>query len=432
MPDIVSAVRMLEDMGLLIREPRILSWKFEAAKAMEKADSLGKAIMLRSDCCDGIDIVSNIIPSREVLRRYLGVQSDEEMYAKLFEAMNNPLKCGEDSFKDHYVEDQRTLENLPALLFFEEDAGRSFTASIHVVRDPEREIYDASVQRIVPKDKMAGIVTFGGHVRRIIDGAYRSKGKEAPVAVCFSPHPVVFLGGALQPRFGVFEMDVVNRLLGGELKLCRTPLYDLPVPCECSHVLEGRVTFEDVEIGPFGDVFLTYYTERRASVVIYDKIYRSRIDRPFHVAFVGGTEHTIVGGVNSEALIYHFVSRVVRRVHKVRLTKASGRRTHAIISIEKGSDGESKNAILAAFAAQPSLKIVTVVDSDIDIDNPEEVEWAVVTRLQPSRGIVIIRDTQLHILDPASPGGFGDKLGIDATVPIKERHKYRRAKIPSP
>ncbi|PWV36942.1 MAG: hypothetical protein DJ555_04645 [Desulfurococcaceae archaeon] len=114
----------------------------------------------------------------------------------------------------------------------------------------------------------------------------------------------------------------------------------------------------------------------------------------------------------------------------MRLTRASGGWLHALISIEKSVDGDSKNAILAAFAAHPSLKIVTVVDGDIDIDNPEEVEWAIATRLQASRGIVIIKEARLSSLDPSARNGIGDKLGIDATVPIGERHRYRRARIP--
>jgi len=70
------------------------------------------------------------------------------------------------------------------------------------------------------------------------------------------------------------------------------------------------------------------------------------------------------------------------------------------------------------------------VDGDIDVDNPEEVEWALATRLQASRGVVIIRDARLSSLDPSAQDGVGDKLGIDATVPIKDREKYRRARIP--
>jgi UbiD family decarboxylase len=430
MPDIVEAIRFLEDRGLLYRVDRTLSWRFEAAKAIEHADSIGKAIAFRVDCCPGIDVVSNIIPSRDILKAYLGVKEDEDLYTRLLDAMDNPLRCGEEDFRDNYVEDRRTLYDLPALHFYEGDAGRYFTSSIFIARDPDGEIYNASIHRILVKDSMAGPARIvPRHLRRIID-AYRSKGREAPIAVCFSPHPVVFLSAALQPRYGVFEMEVANRLLGGSLRVCRTPLYNLPVSCECSHVLEGRVSLEDVEEGPFADALLTYDIVRREPLVVFDRIYRSRVERPFHTVLPGRTEHTLLMGIGKEADIYRAVSRVVRRVYKVRLTRPSGGWLHAIISIEKGAEGEGKNAILAAFAAHPSLKMAIVVDRDINIDNPEEVEWALATRLQASKGLVIIRDARLSSLDPSAHDGVGDKLGIDATIPIRERGRYRRAIIP--
>ncbi|MDT7889625.1 MAG: UbiD family decarboxylase [Desulfurococcales archaeon] len=430
MPDIVEAVKFLEMGGLLYRVDKVLSWRFEAAKAIEYADSAGKAVIFRVDCCPGIDVVSNVIPSREVLKNYLDVKRDEDLYLKILDAMGNPLKCGEEDFRDHYEEDRRSLYELPALHFYEGDAGRYFTSAIFIARDPEEEIYNASIHRILVKDPMAGPARIvPRHLRRIID-TYRSKGRETPIAVCFSPHPVVFLSAALQPRYGVFEIEVANRLLRGSLKMCRTPIYNLPTPCECSHVLEGRISLQDVEEGPFADALLTYDRVRREPLVVFDKIYRSRVERPFHTVLPGRTEHTLLMGIGKEADIYQAVSRVVRRVYKVRLTRPSGGWLHAIISIEKGAEGEAKNAVLAAFAAHPSLKMVIVVDGDVDADNPEEVEWAIATRLQASRGVIIIRDARLSSLDPSAQDGVGDKLGIDATVPIKEREKYRRARIP--
>jgi len=428
--DIWEAIELLEGLRLLDREEKILSWRFEAARAIENADRMGRAIVFRADCCPGIDVVSNLIPSRAVLMKYLGVGGDEELYRRLVEAIDNPIPCREDIFSDYYVEDRRTLYELPALHFYEGDAGRYFTSSIFIAKDSDGEIYNASIHRILVRGEMEGPARLvPRHLRRIV-GAHRSKGLETPVAVCFSPHPVVFLAAALQPRYGVFEMEVANRLLNGGLRLCRTPIYNLPVPCSCSHVLEGRITLRDVEEGPFADALLTYDRVRMEPLVVFDRIYRSRDAKPFHTVLAGRTEHSILMGIGKEADIYYSVSRVVRRVHRVRLTRASGGWLHAIISIEKGAEGESKNAILAAFAAHPSLKMVTVVDSDIDIDSPEEVEWAIATRLQASRGLVIIRGARLSSLDPSAQDGIGDKLGIDATVPIGERARFRRARIP--
>lgn len=432
MPDIVDALKHVEAKGLLRRVEKILSWRFEAAREMLRADREGVTLLFRTDCCKDLWSLSNLISSRRILMDYLGVDSDQDLYGKILRALENPLKCGEENFSDHYVEDPRTLEDLPALHYYEGDAGRYFTSPIFVAKDLGEEIYNASIHRILVKGKMEGAARLvPRHLRKIVD-SYRAAGRETPVAVCFSPHPLVFLGAALQPRYGVFEIEVANALLGGGLRVCRTPINDLPVPCECSHVLEGSIALQDVEEGPFADATLTYDRVRMEPLVRFHRIYRSRAERPFHTVLSGGAEHTILMGIGKEADIYQAVSRVVRRVRKVRLTRASGGWLHAIVSVEKSVDGDSKNAILAAFAAHPSLKMVVVVDQDVDPDDPEEVEWAIATRFQASRGLVVIQGARLSSLDPSSQDGLGDKLGIDATASVRERQRFRRARIPEP
>jgi UbiD family decarboxylase len=131
-----------------------------------------------------------------------------------------------------------------------------------------------------------------------------------------------------------------------------------------------------------------------------------------------------------QAAIRDAVSRVVARVHKVRLTPASGGWLHAIISIDKRHEGDAKNAMMAAFAAHPSLKQVIVVDSDIDPDNPSEVEWAIATRFQADEDLIIIRNVRGSTLDPSSRDGLTAKMGIDATKPLNAGIEYEKPKIP--
>jgi len=93
---------------------------------------------------------------------------------------------------------------------------------------------------------------------------------------------------------------------------------------------------------------------------------------------------------------------------------------HAVVSIKKRAEGEGGNAALAALSAHPSLKRVIVVDDDIDIFDPEMVEWAVATRLRPGKGITVIPDTRGSSLDPSSEkSGLVSKWFIDATIPLE-------------
>ena len=103
---------------------------------------------------------------------------------------------------------------------------------------------------------------------------------------------------------------------------------------------------------------------------------------------------------------------------------------HAVISIKK-QPGEGKNALLAALSVM-DLKHVVVVDDDIDVFDPTEVEWAIATRVQGDRDVMIVGNARAKPLDPSLPQGFGvvptgAKVGIDATIPegIPREHYER-------
>jgi UbiD family decarboxylase len=138
-------------------------------------------------------------------------------------------------------------------------------------------------------------------------------------------------------------------------------------------------------------------------------------------------------GLPREASIYEAVLKVVPRVHSVNLSVGGSGWLHAIISIEKQLEGDGKNALLAAFAAHPSLKHAVVVDSDIDVFNISDVEWAIATRFQACEDLLVIENVRGSTLDPSADQetGMTAKMGVDATRPLtKPKEKFERAKIP--
>ncbi|MEM2936806.1 MAG: UbiD family decarboxylase, partial [Candidatus Bathyarchaeia archaeon] len=106
---------------------------------------------------------------------------------------------------------------------------------------------------------------------------------------------------------------------------------------------------------------------------------------------------------------------------------------HAVISILKQAEGEGKNAIMSAFGAHGSLKHTIIVDTDIDVFNPAEVEWAMATRFQADEDLIVIPHARGSTLDPSADQETGTttKLGIDATRPLtKPKEKFEKARIP--
>jgi 2,5-furandicarboxylate decarboxylase 1 len=117
-------------------------------------------------------------------------------------------------------------------------------------------------------------------------------------------------------------------------------------------------------------------------------------------------------------------------VQDVRLTRGGTCRYHLVVKIDKRSNGEPKNIIMGAFGGHYDLKQVVVVDLDVDLDDPHEIEWAVATRFQADRDLIVISGAQGSKLDPSSDQGISAKMGIDATKPVEaEVMKYKRIHV---
>jgi len=424
-----SFINSLRGMNLVEELSYDLDPEFEPTSALKSSDARGTTLLFRVNGKE-LKCVGNVVNTRGKLYKALGVESDQEAYSRLLNALGGrPTPPPEGSFNEFFLEVSWGLSKLPFIRFYRGDGGSYITSSIVIAKTPDVDGYNASIHRLmlVGEDKVA-VRVVPRHLYRIIS-LNREFGRETPVAIVVGVHPLILLAASSPLPYGVFELDIVNSLSSdGKLLICRTPLYNLPVPCDSSVVIEGRVFNEYVNEGPFVDLLDLYDSVRPQPVIHIDRIYRSKaaVDKLFHVILPGGMEHKILMGFPREALIWDSVRRVVPKVYKVRLTDPAGCWLHAVVSIDKNSDGDAKNAIMAAFAAHPSLKHVIVVDPDIDPERPDHVEWALATRFQAGRGLVIIRDARGSSLDPSSEDGITDKLGIDATAPLSRRGRYRR------
>jgi UbiD family decarboxylase len=199
-------------------------------------------------------------------------------------------------------------------------------------------------------------------------------------------------------------------------------------------VFEGVIKHDELtDEGPFVDLTGTYDIVRKQPVVELIGMMR-RKDAIYQAILPGGSEHKLLMGLPKEARMYDSISKAVPDVRGVRLTLGGACWFHAVVSIKKQTEGDGKNALLAALGGNPSVKHVVVVDEDINIDNAEEVEWAIATRFQGDADIIKVKKARGSTLDPSSDQEkiLTTKLGIDATIPWnKPREKFEKARIPS-
>jgi len=221
------------------------------------------------------------------------------------------------------------------------------------------------------------------------------------------------------------EFQFASALKGEPVELFRCN-NGLMVP-HCEILLEGYVDSEEVHNeGPFVDITGTYDGVREQPVIHITGISHCK-DPIYHTILPAGSEHRILMGVPYEPLIYREAGRLAN-VKNVVLSDGGCSYLHAVIQIMKRFDGEVKDVIEAAFKAHGSLKHVVVVDDDIDILDPSEVEYAIATRIQADQDIHIYTGRRGSSLDPSrKPDGTTTKMGIDATCELGKKDDYIRA-----
>jgi 2,5-furandicarboxylate decarboxylase 1 len=227
------------------------------------------------------------------------------------------------------------------------------------------------------------------------------------------------------------ELEVAGALQGRPLEVVKCLTSEVRVPAAAEIVIEGRLlpTLREPE-GPFGE-FPQYYGERADRHVIEVDAVTLREDALFHTIVGGGLEHLLLGAIPREASLLAHLQRSFLGVRDVHLPRGGACRYHLHVQLKKRNEGEAKNVILGAFAGHYDIKQVVVVDEDVNIHDPAEVEWAVATRCQPDRDLVIVANAQGSKLDPSTRDGLGAKLGIDATIPLDAPPmRYRRIRVP--
>jgi len=379
---------------------------------------------------NGFEAVGNLYSTRRSMASGLGIERDQLM-AKMLQAGSDPMPPTE--IKDPGLwdrfEDVLDLTRLPIPKFYPGDGGRYVTSGVAISEFEGKK--NVSFHRLMLLDKDRFAVRL---VPRHLYTMYRSsqaKGRDLPVAFCIGVHPSVLLAAATSTDYHQDELEIASALhhacLGQPLEATRLRS-GLLVPSGAEFVLEGRLTSDITEEGPFVDITGTYDDCRVQPIFQVDRLYMRR-NPIFHIVLPGGLEHYLLMGLPREPMIYRAVNQVVPRVHGVRLTEGGCCWLHGVVSLTKNKEGDGVNAIMAAFTGHPSMKQVIIVDEDIDILDERQVEWAVATRFQAHRGLVVVNHAAGSSLDP-SAHGTTSKVGIDATKPLGGKG-FDLAKLPS-
>jgi UbiD family decarboxylase len=427
--DLRGLVSWARETGALIELERAVDPHLELARVIYALD--GRLVLFdRLTGFAGWRAISGVCARRHHFAAALGC-AVPDLVRRMADALARPTPPPvlESAPCQQVVEAQVDLTRLPIPRYASNDGGRYVTSGVAVIRDPDlgRNI---SFHRLMLLDERRFAV-------RLVEGrgTHTAVGKVAgdlPVAIAIGCPIQVLLAAAMSPSQGVDELSIAHALVPTPLARCQT--VDLEVPVEAELIFEGHITQTLADEGPFPDLTETMDIVRRQPVVEVERV-THRQDPIFHALLPGGMEHKNLMGMPREPTIFAAVSEVCPCTG-VYITPGGASWLHAVVQIEKQHAEDGRRAIWAAFRGHTSLKHVVVVDADVDPYDSADVEWAIATRFQADRDLVILTEQPGSSLDPSAAQMLGQKtrtakMGLDATAPLGEaRRGYERVRYP--
>lgn len=420
----------LETAGDLVRIDQELSPAFEVAAAIKYgAKEWGKAVLCNHVTGHDVPVVGNLLGTRDrlasalqlsqdVTREYLA-RRDRPVAAAL--VPTGPVK----EVVHHAPID--ILKHMPVLTHHEGDAGPYITAGITVARDPETGLRGMGIHRIQVKGPDKISVVLNTPPLATFAAKAEAKGVPLEVAVVVGLDPATFFASVTWAPSGIDKFDIAGALAGHPIVLVQCESLDLQVPALAQFVLEARLIPGARETdGPFGETTGIYHTcQSHVARVVTVTHRRSPI---YHALVPFAGEEEVLLGVSWEGEALRALRASLPQVTKIHLCDTAAL---AIVQIEKRSVDDPRRVMDELLAAQPMVKVILVVDSDVDPYDWGEVRWALATRFQPDEDVMVQPDGLGMVIDPSTKeDGRGSKILLDATKPLQRGERFSKLSVP--
>lgn len=431
-------VELLEQAGELdiVREPT------ELTAIAARLDGNRKAVLFHKVGPEQAALVGNVMGTRRRLALAFGTQ-EPDLLKEILKRVEKPIPPVEVTSAQAPVHQvvltgaEADFTRLPVHLQHGEDGAPYISASIDVTRSFDGKRRNVGYRRLMLRGRHeAGMDLVAPSDLRIMYGEFVKHRERMPVAFALGSHPADSIAAACTWTGGD-EMAIVGALRGAAVPLVRCVSIDAMAPADAEIVLEGYLDengWSEPE-GPYGE-FLGYYGHLKINPVFHLTAITMRRDALFQTVSIGGryldsTDTAALNTVRTESSAWAALRTAVREPVAIYATPASGGVYNLRLSLRQRVPGESRNAIAAVLASTAEVKHVFVVDEDVDIFSDAQMEWALATRFQADRDLVVMSGMRAVPLDPSLRGGrLGAKAGFDLTFPFgADRHASH---IPEP
>jgi 2,5-furandicarboxylate decarboxylase 1 len=421
--------RFLEELdaaGELERHPEPV----ELAAVAAILEGNPKAVLFERAGREQLPLAGNVMGSRARFARAFGVVP-QALLPEVLRRLRTKAEVVELTHDQAPVQevvmtgDEIDVTALPAHVQHGRDGGPYISAAMDFCIDPATGLTNVGLRRCMVRGRtQTAIDLLAASDLRGIYRAAVARGEGLPLSIVVGGHPVDYLGATM--RIPGNEIELLAALRGEPMPVVKSITNDIRVPADAEWVIEGYLGAEGyVEPeGPFGE-FLGYYGGMKTNPIFYVTAITRRRDAVFQTVSISGrtmsrTDTAQLTTLRTESLAWRGLENALREPIAVYAPPATGGVYNLRVAIRQRFPGEAHNAIAAVFASLANVKNVFVVDPDIDIYSDEQMEWALATRFQPDRDLIVEGGFRASPLDPSLPPGVnvGSKAGFDLTLPI--------------
>jgi UbiD family decarboxylase len=424
----ISQIKKIKELKIVKTK---VSTKYEIAGITAKVDGLD-AVLFENIKESNFSLVANLVGTRKRFGLAVG-GTENNIHEKVISAIKK-AKPPKLTPSGKFMENKsKNLLSMPIVTHFEKESGPFITSSIAYAKNPETGKQNSSFHRLMPIDKthLSIRMVEGRHLHRCFVDA-KEHGEDLKIAITVGVHPAISIAGAYQAEWGKAEIDIANSLLNGKLTLAKLSSSGLNVPSGAEIVMEGKILRDKTHPEWMVEMLQTYDHKRSQPVFKLENLY-FRNNPIFHDVLSGYSEHRLLMGMPIESKINGELKKAFSQTQQVSMTNGGCNWLHAVVQIKKKNESDPKKIIQKTFDSHRSLKQVTVVDDDIDPNSAESVEYAMATRFQADKDLIILKNVRGSSLDPSSNQQKLQtaKMGIDATRSLSKRPEgFELAKIP--
>lgn len=434
--DLRQFINFLEQKGSLVKVSEAVALKHEAATVQMKIlREMNKPVLFTNLDGKGHKMLGNIYISREIIASMFGVEP-QKLVEKIMSFKNAKLypvefvekpACQQVIRKD--FKDIRDIVPIP--WNYEKDANYYITAGIVVTKDPEDGKINSSICRMMYRGGNQLNVFFAPMQHNwLIFNKYKALKKDMPVAIIIGADPLMMFSSEAGIPYEVNEFEFAGAMQGKPVRVVKCLTVDHYVPANAEFVLEGVVSWEKTAMeGPMGENQRVYGPKSDLPVITVTCI-THREDPIYENILPGTVEEQALLAVPMEARILEMLRKISARTITLSLLPNFMNCVIQVDDFPPVQRGLGKNILLSALS-EPWIKYAVVVNKDVNIDDANEVNWAISTRAELSEDLVLIKSIWGFVMDPSrkSKEDPVTKIGIDATVDPAERERFLKSDV---